>query len=93
MSEPAKIDMTDMVERVARVIHGVMFPDEPQGEVWGGMGTIEGLKSIEGARAAIEVMREPMPQMEFAGADVGKADVTSGMVWRAMIDAALAETP
>ena len=96
--------MSEMEARVARAIHAVIYPNEPQGDVWGGMATVEGLNSLAAARAAIEVMREPtLSQCQKAALVVfhdgpklwrdGKYVEMAERMWPAMIDAALAETP
>jgi hypothetical protein len=73
--------MSEMVERVAKAI---MTANEQS----------TGLKFSDlcrdMARAAIEEMREPVPGMRSAGADVaGNSEDGAAIIWRAMIDEAL----
>lgn len=83
--------MTDMIERVARVIHVQLEP-------WDAFG-VDRVMWIKVARAAIAAMREPTDEMNDAGADKcdgGCAEESCqfgfmGKIWHAMIDAALEE--
>lgn len=79
---------SEMIERVARAL-------EPKCAGFG-PGDTPRLVALEFARAAIEAMREPTPQMEDAGMDanprgrtISDADLLA--IYRAMIDNALSE--
>ena len=91
MSEPA-----EMVERVARAIHEEFaknkcawvsrLEDRGLTDV-----TIDGVFDLKDvARAAIEAMREPTEAMAAAGQTMLDIEGDAAIIWRAMIDAALA---
>jgi hypothetical protein len=71
--------MSEMIEHVARAINAELFRQ----------GVIVNFGTVL-ARAAIESMREPTEAMYEAG---GMAEGEAPDLWRAMIDAALAEKP
>jgi len=74
----------EMIQRVARAIHRKRHGDE------------RGWQSVSPeARAAIEAMREPTPEMVagLGAAAMSRPDLTIAEMWRAMFDAALAEPP
>ena len=75
--------MTEMVERVARVIDTAItgFEKGSDTPIWG--------PALFAARLAIAVMREPTEAMISEGYQW--TDTTVSEQWRAMIDAALAE--
>ena len=94
--------MAEMVERVARAIYEastlVMGDDAP--DDWADIGPDHDKARAEWAklaRAAIEAMREPTNEMTVVGwkfAETRDAILGNGEIdalWRAMIDAALAE--
>lgn len=69
-------ELSEMVERVARAIHGVS--DESDGVAYGAL-------VREMARAAIEALREPTKSMIEAGTNKRAANE----MWNAMINEAL----
>ena len=82
-----------MIERVARAFcgsAGLEWDNMPNSNFDGAMvGTITRLGVLNGARAAIEAMREPTDMMSAASDWFDDGDAK----WRAMIDAALNEQP
>lgn len=80
--------MSEMIERVARAIcrSGICGPREHLDE----QENLNWRKFELEARAAIEAMREPTPDMLYAGAQTYQGITFSGVPsWTAMIDAAL----
>ena len=95
--------MTEMVERVARVLldaDGISFPSGRKRE-WNEIPDGQRAAYSAIARAAIAAMREPTEGMKFAGRtekpflapqeNWTPGQIVADAVYRAMIDAALAE--
>lgn len=77
--------MSEMVERVARAIFDTAVgPDKWDNEFW----AEERAGCFTSARAAIEAMREPTPEMQAAG-KLPAEDGGAIACWCAMIEAAL----
>lgn len=91
-----EVRMNEMVERVARAIYETN-PDRIRGEpmLWIGLSPMRRQKFCEKARAAIEAMREPTPEMfraayaENNGKWMDSEYAPPNACWRAMINAAL----
>lgn len=87
--------MTDMVEKVARAMWDKRR-DRLEGTKWGGLPAWE-VETDElrdevraEARAAIEAMRDPTPEMLAVG--IGGAEGVKRRLWHLMIDAAVSNT-
>jgi len=79
--------VSDMVERVARALHAM--PSEAWSEVpWSVLQAMHKERLMRHARAAIEAMREPTPEMVDEAYEYALNENAAG-VWRKMIDAAL----
>lgn len=91
--------MTAMIERVARATFDVIHADTPEtfrNEMWADLRNT----AMDVARAAIEAMREPTSAMAAAGSqpryigrEVWPQPMSGPDAYRAMIEAALAESP
>jgi hypothetical protein len=92
MEEPLRLKEEDMIERVATAIHKVLVGnrcDEAVCKFVNGCGCAN-----DGARAAIEAMREPTEAQYAALSATGKMwrELNSKTVWQTYIDAALQAT-
>ena len=83
--------MARMIEQVAEAIHRVSAGD-PGGPLTDAPAAAQRLARAQ-ARAAIEAMRKPAPPMVSAGVQltVHQARVDEAALWRAMLEAALAD--
>ena len=80
--------MSEMVERVARVLHAM--PSEAWSYVpWSVLQAMHKERLMRQARTAIEAMREPTPRMVDEAYAVMSYEDDADRVWRLMIDAAL----
>lgn len=79
-----------MIEKVARAIAKSQYPDKSENVMW--------QHFIPDARAALEAMEEPTPQMLIDAGSIRGVDIDSPEIdedhkewWRAMLIAALSE--
>jgi hypothetical protein len=81
------------LERAARALCRLDYPDEAGGEMENYYFDKHGLAYIAQARAVLEAIREPSEGMDEAGKDADDHIEFNnhGRIWRAMIDAALTE--
>lgn len=88
LTSKEEIEMGEMVQQVGNAILTVMVQEVNEAAYAGGLASDRVIEKI--ARAAIEAMREPTPEMTKAARLRWNAghDKTA---WRLMIDAALAE--
>lgn len=82
--------MTDTIERVARAIFDASPPELGRGPLSSAPALTQRMIRAQ-ARAALEALREPGPEMVAAAEEfaVRQVDVYEKDIWRVMIDAAL----
>lgn len=83
--------MSEMVERIARAILAVDYPEDAGSDLEEMWWERRGDAYLAYARAALEAMREPTEQMAQAGLSPTYiwVDETAEPIWRRMIDEAL----